>query len=54
MQGCRNYKIELEGTVICTISGRVKTDFAKGNNLSPLYHHSLKDSWTTGDAGLSI
>lgn len=38
MQGCRNHKTELEGIVICTISGRVKTDFAKGNNLSPIYH----------------
>lgn len=54
MQGCRNHKTELEGIVICAISGRVKTDFAKGNNLSPIYHQSLKGSWSTGDAGLSI
>lgn len=44
MQGCRNSKTELEGTVICAISGRVRTDFAKANNLSPIYHHSLKGS----------
>lgn len=44
MQDCRNYKTELEGIVICIVSGKVKTDIAKGNNLSPLYHHSLNDA----------
>lgn len=43
MQGCRNYKTELEGIAICTISGTVKTDFAKENDLSPTYHHSFPE-----------
>lgn len=54
MQSCRNDETELESIVICAISGRVKTDFAKGNNLSPIYHHSLKGSCSTGDSGLPI
>lgn len=51
VQVCRNYKTDLEGTIICTTFARVNTAFAKGHGLSPIYCHSLKVSTSTGDAG---
>lgn len=51
VQVWRNYKTELEGTIICTTFGRVKTAFAKGYHISPIYCHFLKGLTSIVDAG---